>query len=55
MKKLRLKESVKDVLGIILFYLVLFIGFILINARIGELNQQKSADVSEIQTAQLNH
>lgn len=55
MKKLRLKESVKDILGIILFYSVLVIGVILLNARMGELNQQKSADVSEIQTAQLNH
>lgn len=54
-KKLRLRPWVKNALGIIAFYSILIIGIILLNARMGELNQQKSADVSESQTAQINH
>ena len=54
-KKLRLRQWVKNALGIIAFYSILIIGVILVDARMGELNQQKSADVSESQTAQINH
>ena len=53
MKKLRLRQWVKDALGVIALYSILIIGVILLDARMGELNQQKSADVSEVQTAQV--
>lgn len=42
MKKLRLKSWVKDCLGFILFYSVIVIGIIALNARFEYLNQQKS-------------
>lgn len=35
MKKLRLRQEVKDILGIILFYAVIIIGIILMSANVG--------------------
>lgn len=35
MKKLRLRQEVKDVLGIILFYIVLIIGIVLMSGNVG--------------------
>ena len=36
MKKLRLRQEVKDILGIILFYAVIIIGIILMIANVGQ-------------------
>lgn len=35
MKKLRLREEVKGVLGIILLYAIILLGIVLVNARLG--------------------
>lgn len=35
MKKLRLRQEVKDILGIMLFYAIIIIGVVLVNARLG--------------------
>lgn len=52
-KRLKLKDSVKDLIGIVCFYLLIVIGFMLINARLGMTNeQQKSATESEVHIAQ---
>ena len=50
---MKLRQWVKDALGIIVLYSLLVIGVFLVNTRLE--NQQKSADVSEIQTAQNNN
>ena len=43
-KKLRLKQKIKDGLGIAAFYLIIVLGVVLIDARIEEISeQQKSA------------
>lgn len=52
MKKLRLKESVKNVIGIVVFYVIIVVGVIAIDCRLGNLEQTKSADESVVQTAQ---
>lgn len=44
MKKLRLKSWVKNILAIMLFYLVIVFGVITLNARFEYLNNKKSAD-----------
>lgn len=53
-KKYKLKKSVKDIiLSVSLFYALIVIGVIMIDFRLSQINnQQKSADVSEVQTAQ---
>lgn len=51
-KKLRLKESVKNIIAVSSFYLIIVIGVIAINFRLGNLEQTKSADESVVQTAQ---
>ena len=43
MKQLKLKQGVKDVLGIIIFYLIIILGVILVSARLENL-QQKTID-----------
>ena len=46
-RKLRLREPVKNFLGIASFYLIVFVGVIALNARMGylnEQNEQKKAD-----------
>lgn len=53
-KKLRLKEPVKNIIAIISLYSILIIGVIAINFRLGDLEQQKSADESVVQTAQIS-
>lgn len=40
-QKLRLKEEVKDFLGVLVFYLVIVVGVIVLNARCEYLNEQK--------------
>ena len=39
---MKLKESVKNVLGVVLFYGIIVLGVVLLNARLGEM-QNKSA------------
>mgnify|MGYP007070198400 CR=1 FL=1 len=46
MKKLKLKQSVKNILGVILFYAIIVGGVIALNARFEQLEQQKSTDIS---------
>mgnify|MGYP007022397157 CR=1 FL=1 len=57
-RKLRLREPVKNFLGIASFYLIIFVGVIALNARMGYLNKknkQKKAD-NEIRYQQtFNH
>ncbi len=36
---MKINERIMNVAGVILFYLVLLIGFVLINARMAELNE----------------
>lgn len=50
MKKLRLKQGVKDILVVTLFYLMIVIGVVLVNYR---LEQIKSAD-TEVSTQYTN-
>ena len=54
MKKLRLRESVKNFLGIMAFYLIIVGGVILVDARMKQINDQKKADVQIVQTAPIN-
>lgn len=54
-RKLRLREPVQNFLGIALFYLIIILGVILLNARFEQLNnQQKNADVQYTQSANTN-
>lgn len=49
MKKLRLKQNVKDILGIILFYIFVVIGVIAINARVADIsNDDKYNNTYEV-------
>ena len=49
---MKLKENVKGVLGVVLFYTIIFLGVVLVNARLGEL-QNKSVD-TEVPTQYTN-
>lgn len=50
---MRLKQSVKDFLAIVLFELVVLAGMLVLEARFEQIEeQQKSADVFAVQTAQ---
>ena len=49
---MKLKESVKNTIGVILFYGLIVLGVVLINARMEQLNQQKSAIEPLTQIAQ---
>lgn len=54
MKKLRLRESVKNVLGVIALYTLIVVGVIAINARLGYLQENgqiKNADSVETTSA----
>lgn len=46
------KENVKGVLGVVLFYTIIVLGVVLVNARLGEL-QNKSVD-TEVPTQYTN-
>ena len=48
-ENMKLKESVKNTIGIMVFFGIIIFGVIAVNAR---LEQQKSADVFAVQTAQ---
>ena len=43
--KMKLKESVKEKVIIGTFYLVIFLGIILLNTRMYQLNQQKMTEM----------
>ena len=51
-KKQQKKDKIKSILGITIFYLIIVVGVIAINARMEDLNQQKSANEPVIQIAQ---
>ena len=46
-KRLRLKESVKNVLAILLLYLIIIAGVIAINARMGQLNNIEQTQINK--------
>lgn len=48
MKRLKLKQGVKDFLGIALFYIVILLGIVLLNARVDEI-EQKNTSQQEIE------
>lgn len=50
MKHLRLKQGVKDFLGILLLYIIAIAGVVLLNARLGELNEQKNTSQQIVET-----
>lgn len=52
MKHLRLKQGVKDILGVILLYSIVIVGVILLNARLGELNEQKNTSQQSVELVQ---
>lgn len=46
-RKLRLRQSIKDFLGVVMLYVIMIVGIIALNARMGylnEQNEQKKAD-----------
>ena len=45
------KERIRNIIGVVMFYLVLIAGVLLIDARFKYLDQQKNADVVATQTA----
>lgn len=45
------KEIIRNVIGVVMFYLVLIAGVLLIDARLKNIDQQKNADVVATQTA----
>lgn len=47
---MKLKESVKGVLGIILLYLIALAGIVLLNARLGEMQNKAVAETTASQT-----
>lgn len=47
---MKLKESAKGVLGIILLYLIVIIGIVLINARLGSMQEKAVAETTASQT-----
>ena len=51
-RKKQKKEKIKSILGVTIFYLIIVVGVIAINARMEDLNQQKSANEPVIQIAQ---
>ncbi len=51
----KIKETTMNLLSVVVLYSLIIFGVVLINARLGQINEQKSADVPEIQPAQINH
>lgn len=45
------KERIRNVIGVVMFYLAIVVGVLLIDARFDYLDQQKNADVVATQTA----
>lgn len=50
MKQLKLKQGVKDFLGIVLLYIIVIVGVVLVNARLGEINEQKNTSQQIVET-----
>lgn len=56
MRKLRLRQGVKDVLVVILFYLIIVIGVILVNLRFEQIkNVEAEATTHEIVSIETNN
>lgn len=55
MKHLKLKEGVKNILGGILFYLIIILGVVLVNYRMGEINDQKNTSQQEVELVTLDN
>lgn len=51
MKQLKLKQGVKDILGVLLLYLIVIIGVILLNYRLGQFNEQKNTTQQIVEVA----
>lgn len=51
MKQLKLKQGVKNILGVLLLYLIVIIGVILLNYRLGQLNEQKNTTQQIVEAA----
>lgn len=49
MKQLKLKQGVKDFLGIALLYIIVILGIVLINSRMGDINEQKNTSQQEVE------
>jgi len=52
MKRLKLKQGVKDILGVLLLYLIAIIGVVLLNCRLGQLNEQKNTSQQSVELVQ---
>jgi len=55
MKQLKLKEGVQNILGGILFYLIIILGVVLVNYRMGEINDQKNTSQQEVELVTLDN
>ncbi len=51
MKHLKLKQGVKDFLGVALLYLIIIGGVILLEIRMGEINEQKNTTQQNVEVA----
>lgn len=51
MKRLKLKQGVKDFLGVAFLYLIVLVGIILIDARFEKINAQKNATQQIVEVA----
>lgn len=55
MKHLKLKQGVKDFLGVLLLYIIVIVGIIILNYRLGELNGQKNTSQQNVELVQLEN
>ncbi len=55
MKQLKLKQGVKDFLGIVLLYVIIIIGVVLVNNRMGDINAQKNTTQQNIEVVQRDN
>ena len=52
MKQRTLKQGVKDFLGIVLLYVIIIIGVVLVNNRMGDINAQKNTTQQNVEVVQ---
>ena len=52
MKRLKLKQGVKDILGVILLYSIIIIGVVLVNNRMADINAQKNTIQQNVEIVQ---
>lgn len=52
MKQLRLKQGVKDFLGIVLLYVIIIIGIVLVDNRMADINAQKNTTQQNVEIVQ---